>query len=422
MTMALNVTKDSIRATARVGLVSPQGSEQFASTIEHLGHEVVTCSSWSDLMTKASEGALDLVFCHESCLDAMPSACGTPALRMQDDGTVDEQALAPMLALAIELASKTARLIELENLVGGMRSGSAMVGTTPTMRRLQAVVSRAADCDATVLLEGPVGSGKSLAARAVHLKSRRCTEQLVVVDCSTMTADGLGQAIATGEKTSIVLESVDKLSSPAQAVLVKHLKERSTARVPKLARLIATTSAHIPELVARGAFREDLYYRLNALPILVPGLHERVDDIPALADAILDAGVSASGCNHRGFTPAALTLLESMQWPGNVAQLESTIIRAQMLAGGAAIDRDHLVAPASHGVPNIVPASVTGNRSADAVELTEDSIRPFEDEEKFLLGRALQATKGNVRRAAQLLGIGRATLYRKIQQYQLRLH
>jgi DNA-binding NtrC family response regulator len=403
-------------------LVSPEGSEQIASTIEHLGHEAVACSSWSELMTKASDGALDLVFCQDSCLDAMPSACATPVLRMQDVGIVDEQAMAPMLALAIELASKTARLGELENLVGGMRSGSAMVGTTPTMRRLQAVVSRAADCDATVLLEGPVGSGKSLAARAVHLKSRRCSEQLVVVDCSTITADGLGQAIVDGEKTSIVLESVDKLSSTAQAVLVKHLKERSTTRVPKLARLIATTSAHIPELVARGAFREDLYYRLNALPILVPGLHERVDDIPALANAILDAGVPASGCNHRGFTPAALTLLESMQWPGNVAQLESTIRRAQLLAGGAAIDRDHLVAPASHGVSNTVSPSVTGSRSVDAVELTEDSIRPFEDEEKFLLGRALQATKGNVRRAAQLLGIGRATLYRKIQQYQLRLH
>jgi DNA-binding NtrC family response regulator len=422
MTMALNVTRDSIRGIARVGLLSPQGSEQFSSTIEHLGHEVVACSSWSELLTKDHQGPLDLVFCHESYLDSMPSAYGAPVLRMQDTGTVDEQALQPMLALAVELASKTARLSELEKLVSGIRSGSALVGNTPTMRRLQAVVSRAADCDATVLLEGPVGSGKSLAARSVHLKSRRCNEPIVVIDCSTMTADGLGQAIANGAKTSIVLESVDKLSNTAQAVLVKHLKERSTTRLPQLARLIATTSAHIPELVARGAFREDLYYRLNALPILVPGLHERVDDIPALAAAILDAGVSASGGLQRGFTPAALTLLGSMQWPGNVAQLESTIRRAQMLAGGAVIDRDHLVAPSSPGAQSIPAAAVTGSRSVDAAELTEDSIRPFEDEEKFLLGRALQATKGNVRRAAQLLGIGRATLYRKIQQYQLRLH
>ena len=93
-----------------------------------------------------------------------------------------------------------------------------------------------------------------------------------------------------------------------------------------------------------------------------------------------------------------------------------------MLAGGVAIDCEHLLAPASNAPQSAVPASVASHRRADEGELTEDSIRPFEDEEKFLLGRALQATKGNVRRAAQLLGIGRATLYRKIQQYQLRLH
>jgi two-component system response regulator AtoC len=155
---------------------------------------------------------------------------------------------------------------------------------------------------------------------------------------------------------------------------------------------------------------------------MVPGLHERVDDIPSLADAILDSGVPASGRNHQGFTPAARILLESMQWPGHVAQLEATIRRGQMLAGGAAIDRDHLIAEAASGVANVAPQSVTGNAAAEEVVLTEAAIRPFEEEEQFLLGRALQATNGNVRRAAQLLGIGRATLYRKIQQYQLRLH
>src|SRR5690606_16045855 len=164
--------------------------------------------------------------------------------------------LAPLLALAVELASKSARLGELERVVDGIRSGSAMVGSTPTMRRLQAAVSRAADCDVTVLIEGSTGSGKSLAARAVHLKSRRCSEPLIVKECAALSADGLSEAIANGSETTIILESVDQLSAAAQAVLVKHLKERTTSRAPSLARLIATTSAHIPELVARGAFRE----------------------------------------------------------------------------------------------------------------------------------------------------------------------
>jgi DNA-binding NtrC family response regulator len=352
----------------------------------------------------------------------MPAEWSVPVIRMEPDGTVNEQALPALLSLAVELAIKTTRLSELEDLVGGIRSGSAMVGNTPPMRRLRGAVSRAADCDATVLIEGPTGSGKSLAARAIHLKSRRCGDVLVVKDCGSVSAEGLSTAIAEHTETTIVLEAVDQLSAAAQSVLVKHLKERTTSRASSMPRLIATTSAHISEMVARGAFREDLYYRLHAFPVMVPGLHERVDDIPSLADAILDSGVPASGRNHQGFTPAARILLESMQWPGHVAQLEATIRRGQMLAGGAAIDRDHLIAEAASGVANVAPQSVTGNAAAEEVVLTEAAIRPFEEEEQFLLGRALQATNGNVRRAAQLLGIGRATLYRKIQQYQLRLH
>ena len=422
MTIAIIGTQDSVRARARVGLVSPQGSEQLAASIEHGGHEAVCCTSWAELAQQADLGTLDLVLCHESWVCQKPAQLQVPVLQLDDDDSLAEQVLSPLLALAVELSTKALRLRELECIVEGIRSGAAMVGNTPTMRRLQGAVSRAADCDATVLIEGPVGSGKSLAARAVQLKSRRCSEQLIVKDCATLSADGLTEAIATGSKTTVVLEAVDQLSAAAQAVLVKHLKERTTSRAPSLARLIATTSAHIPELVARGAFREDLYYRLHAFPVMIPGLHERVDDIPALSDAILDAGVPASGRNHHGFTPSARMLLESMQWPGNVAQLEATIRRGQMLAGGGAIDREHLMAPNSGVHPQPMAASVTSNARADEVELSESVIRPFEEEEKFLLGRALQATKGNVRRAAQLLCIGRATLYRKIQQYQLRLH
>ena len=288
---------------------------------------------------------------------------------------------------------------------------------------MQGAVARAADCDATVLIEGPVGSGKSLAARCIHLKSRRAEQPVIVKDCATLSSDELNKTIAAGKNTTLVLESVDQLPANAQSALVKHLKERSTSRAPSLVRLVATTSAHIPEMVARGAFREDLFYRLHAFPIVVPGLHERVDDIQALADAILDCGVPSSGRNHQGFTPAARMLLESMQWPGNVAQLEATIRRSEALAAGAPIDREHVLGPAA-ATPATTGAPAAAAQSAPSPEgeLTEDCIRPFEEEEKYLLGRALQATKGNVRRAAQLLGIGRATLYRKIQQYHLRLH
>ena len=424
MNIALIDKENSVRVTARIGLVSPQGCKGLMASVANTGHETTACESWDALAQQADIEALDIVFCHESCIASMPNTLTVPVLQLQDGGVINEEMLVSLLSLAVELAGKTARLGELENLVSGIRSGSAMVGNTPIMRRLQATVSRAADCDATVLIEGPVGSGKSLTARAIHLKSRRCSVPPIIKDCESLSADALSKCIANGAKTTLVLESIDRLSSAAQSVLVKHLKELTASRTPTLARLIATTSAHIPELVARGSFREDLYYRLHSFPIMVPSLHERLEDISLLAEAILDAGVPAMGTSHKGLTPAARLMLEGMPWPGNVSQLEATLRRGLILATGAPIDCEHLTAPVVNGSQGTVSTSTSTSSSSTSneVELTEASIRPFEDEEKDLLGRALQATKGNVRRAAQLLGIGRATLYRKIQQYQLRLH
>lgn len=423
MTIALIGKEHSARVAARVGVITPHGDAELTELVAQAGHHSSTFDSWEDLQAAAGSQPFDVVFCRDSIADGAPAGFEAPILRVSAGSTTTSDSLQGMIDLAAQLTERTARLAELEAIVDGIRSGSAIVGNTPVMRRLQSAVHRAAECDATVLIEGPQGSGKSLAARVIHLKSRRASETIVVKECSTISADELTSLITHGAETTLVLESVDQLPAASQAVLVKHLKERSSSRATSLVRLIATTSAHIPELVARGAFREDLFYRLHAFPILVPGLHERVDDVQTLADAILDAGVTESGRSHAGFTQAARTLLENMSWPGNVAQLEAAVRRSAALAGGARIDREHLIAQESQAPAQ--PTQTVGPEASPNVandELTESCIRPFEEEEKDLLGRALRATKGNVRRAAQLLGIGRATLYRKIQQYDLRLH
>ena len=189
---------------------------------------------------------------------------------------------------------------------------------------------------------------------------------------------------------------------------------------------MATTSAKLPEQVSRSKFREDLYYRLNVFPIPIPSLQERRDDIALLATHFLKMSEESTGVSQAGFTASAMILLESHPWPGNVAQLQNAVLRAHSIAGTNPVDSVHLLGPSTglevDGVEHIAAANPVAPTSDEEEEIREEDILPLDAEEKRLLARALKATKGNVRRAAQLLRIGRATLYRKIQIYKLRLH
>ncbi|MEO6596584.1 MAG: sigma 54-interacting transcriptional regulator [Planctomycetota bacterium] len=419
---------------ARVALVLAEHGGGLAVRLASTGHEVFEFTEWSGL-TATGPAPIDLVLYGAEFANDMPRGLSIPALQLSDDASGKartslgsasaasiEAAMEPLLGIAVELSHLLRRSRDLESLLEGVRSGSALVGRSPVMRRLQGVLSRAADTEATVLVEGPQGSGKSLAARIIHCKSRRSDRSLHLVECASCDTESLTRAIESARGTTLLLPHVDRLPAPAQSALVRHLKERTTSQQQGLPRLIATTSAHLPELVARGVFREDLYYRLHGFPIVMPSLREHPEDILEIAEAILNGGIGSPENARKGFTAGACTLLESMPWPGNVAQLEATVRRAQALAAGSLIDREHLLAP----VPGMPQQAAVATGVAARVEhpdevLSEHSIRPFEQEEQLVLSRALRATKGNVRRAAQLLGIGRATLYRKIQQYRLRL-
>ncbi len=417
-----------------MAVVSKNGMQGLSTLATRGGHTVQVFADWREL--QAAEDTWDIVLADDEAITEQPESLQVPTVLVSDAANANtcalgvlspnsaEGALEAMLVMAVELQLATRRCAELEGLVDNVRSGSAMIGNSPVMRRLQGSLSRAADSDATVLIEGPAGAGKSLAARIVHCKSRRSGKAPMIVEATQLDADQLATALSAAVDTTFVIENIDRMPVTGQAVLVRHLKERLSSRGQKAPRLVATTSAHLPELVARGAFREDLYYRLHTFPIVVPALRERTDDIVLIAEGLLAAAAINAPRTSPGLTPSAAVLLESMAWPGNVAQLEAIVRRALTLAGGAAIDREHLLAPASTtaAVAGEVPNHThRESGSLEEPELTEESIRPFEEEEQHLLSRALRATKGNVRRAAQLLGIGRATLYRKIQQYHLRL-
>ncbi len=298
-------------------------------------------------------------------------------------------------------------------------------GCSPVTRRLQAAIERASENDATILIEGKPGTGKSMVARMVHDLSGAAAEQLHVLDCEGLTEERLLSCLSEPNTSTLLLENIDQLPSLSQAVLVRALKEMQPDEVAtghRHARIIATTKARLAEMTAKGSFREDLYYRLNVFPLVVPALQERREDIASLANLLLAQACANNEVSCRGFTPAAMILLETHPWPDNVSQLKNVILRGQALAGGEPIDRIHLLGPVSGlGVPSGVAGMNDCLVQGEDEEVSEDDIRPFQEEEKRILGRALRATRGNVRRAAQLLGIGRATLYRKIQVYDLRL-
>src|SRR5262249_4955037 len=191
------------------------------------------------------------------------------------------------------------------------------VGRWPVIRRMQSAISRAADSDATVLIEGERGSGKSLAVRMIHCKSRRGNKRIVVEAASRLDPESLTRVLGEGRGTTLAIEDIDQLSVAAQQLLVRHIKERSAlppSDVPP-ASIIALTGTQLSELVARGAFREDLYYRLHVFPIVMPSLRERLDDIPLLVQSVLDQCRTNSPQRGQVITPAAMVLLESMSWP-----------------------------------------------------------------------------------------------------------
>jgi DNA-binding NtrC family response regulator len=421
MTTALNKKGGSLAVRARVLVVSGSKPDSLPEAVARSEHEASHCATWDEFTAANAESPCDLVVCDAEAAAAVPANVHAPIVGLDELQRVGFDALSLLLPLARSLHEVQARCAELDAAVAGIRSGAALVGKTPVARRLLGAVGRAADCDATVLVDGQPGSGKSLVARMIHLKSRRGDRGLVAVDCASVTPEQLQRSIESAQGSTIVLENVDQLPTPTQAALVKHLKERSPARMATLPRLVATTSAHLPELVARGGFREDLFYRLHALPVHVPALRERPDDVLPIAEHLLDVNAAQTGRANNGFTETARALLEGANWSGNVRQLESVVRRAQALAGGSAIDRQHLAA-AVDSSPTQAVESTRPAAAHDDANVGEEDIRPFEQEEQILLGRALRATKGNVRRAAQLLGIGRATLYRKIQQYDLRMH
>jgi len=313
---------------------------------------------------------------------------------------------------------------------------ATLIGQSPAMKKLFSVIERVAPTDASVLITGATGTGKELAARAIHDLSPRRDNAFVDINCSAIP-DTLIEAELFGhqrgtftgahenrsglfEKASggtLFLDEVDALNLSAQAKLLRVLQERTVRRIGARAniaidvRIISATNCDLSQAVAEGRFRPDLYYRLRVLPLQLPELCTRGEDVDLLVEHFLRLKSERMGQQARRFTPEALRALRDYPWPGNVRELENAIEYA--LAIG--MDDELGMADLPIEIANHVPSDLHDFRSVLQAYMN-DTVPLAEIEKRYIL-TVLQQFGGNQVRAAAALGIDRSKLYRRLRQY-----
>lgn len=308
---------------------------------------------------------------------------------------------------------------------------SGIIGKNPKMQEIYKLIEDIAPTDASILIEGESGTGKELVANAIHRLSLRKNKPFVVINCSAYPSTLLESEIFGHEKGAftgairqkvgrfeqahggtVFLDEIGEISPSAQIKLLRVLQSQKFERIggeKTLSvdlRILAATNKDLLEEVKNGNFREDLYYRLNVIPIYLPLLRERSNDIPLLSQHFLVRFSIEQGQDIKGFSSDALRLLLDYPWPGNVRELENSLEHATVLAKGDRIE----VSDLPPAIRNFVAS------------FTAESSGTIQENEKNLLTETLEECNWNKKLAAQRLGISRATLYNKLKKYQIVRH
>jgi two-component system, NtrC family, response regulator AtoC len=343
------------------------------------------------------------------------------------------------LGVVLERAIEHGRLRrEVDHLRANAPSAQPILGSSEALQRALSRLERAArGGTATVLLRGETGSGKELTARFLHEKSPRAAGPFIELNCSAIPEQLLESELYGHERGAftdakrfrkglfeladggtLFLDEIGEMAPQLQAKLLRVLETRTFRRVGGHAditvdvRVVAATHRDLTRMVAEGQFREDLYFRLNVVPVEIPALRERVGDVAILAEHFVQRFCRELGRPAARIAPAALALMQAYAWPGNVRELKNVIERVVLLEAEDEILPEHLPTEITRGGSPAVRAGTSDPFPAGVV-------RPIADIEKLAIVHALGVCDGNKTRAATQLGISRQTLRTKLKEYAL---
>ena len=453
------------RDTGRVLIVDDHAKarESMSDVLRHAGYLVECCASAIEALKRLDTETYDVVITDLQ----MPGMTGLEFIHQMERRRIGVQvlmvtahatvtsAVEAMRHGAFDYIEKPFNIDQLEQLVnqaiqrgalldqrpkldGRMTDDSpSMVGSSQSMQALRARIAQVAPTSETVLIYGESGTGKELVARSIHVESNRSGAPLVSLNCPVLSAQLMESELFGHEKGAftsadsdrtgrfelanrgtILLDEVTEIDLSLQAKLLRVLQERtfehvgSSETIEVDVRVLATTNRDLRCEVAEGRFREDLYYRLAVVPILVPPLCERNEDTRELTDFFLKRAAQRLSRDMCTLEPGAYDLLASYHWPGNVRELENIITRACVLGDGNPIDADTL-RPWLIDAPGTAPGSVTKSVSMEKVPVGLS----LEEMERKLIVATLEHFDGHRAKTASALGIGIRTLSGKLKSY-----
>ena len=430
----------------------------LADNFELEGYDVKQASSGEEGLELIAQGGIDLVITDLrmdgiSGSEVVKRVCsehpGIPIIVLTGHGSIDD-ATAALKAGAFDFLTKPLDLDHLNKIVKNAlqgkllaeqnrelqakllksQNGDEMIGKSDSLNRVRQMISKAAPARASVLITGESGVGKELVAHAVHEQSERAKGPFVIVHCAALSETlieselfGYEKGAFTGAENihkgrfeladggTIFLDEIGEVNLATQVKLLRVLQEHKFERVGGEksievdVRVVAATNRNLEDEVKAGKFREDLFYRLNVVRIEMPSLRERMDDIPLLMHAFLREFNIENKKNIKGFDKASKSAMIKYSWPGNIRELKNAVESAVVMCTGDEIKMEDL--------PRALRAQGEEKTISIPIGITMD------EAEKIIIQENLAANKGNKSRTADILGIGRKTLHRKLEELNI---